>query len=194
MVAPTLTSLEPNTAAISDPDFTIRCIGDGFDDTSRIIWMGAEEPTTLVSPTEVTTGVVPSVVTAPTTIDVLVRNVVDTVPTDSETLVFTWTEAVAPPQPTPGEPTDDYAGNPQLPPQGGLAENAWTMFIVAATNAVVPHARDGVDFAVARPDKYSAPANVHWDDALLGPRPDQAIEDEARRLAAEWPETVNPLA
>ena len=68
------------------------------------------------------------------------------------------------------------------------------MFIVAATHAVVKDARNGIDFVVARPDKYSAPANVYWNDALLGPRPDAEIEAEARRLAAEWPENVNPLS
>ena len=52
-------------------------------------------------------------------------------------------------------------------------------------------ARDGVDFAVARTKKTGALKNVHWDDALLGPRPVR-IEDEASRLAAAWPEQRDP--
>ena len=175
---PTLTSLEPNTAALSDPDFTIRCLGDGFDETSKIIWMGAEEPTALVSPTEVTTLVGRRWLSSPTTIDVLIRNLVDLVPEDSETLVFTWTAAVAPPV------DDHYADNPQLPPP---MDEIWPMFLVAATHAIVPYARNGVDFSVSRASKAEPLENTYWNDALLGPRPTQEIEDEAKALAAQWP-------
>ena len=102
---PVLSSLNPNTAAISDPDFTISCMGDNFDENCTIVWMGAEEPTTFVSETELTTGVVPSVVTSPTTIEVFIRKVVQGHPVESQIVVFTWTEAVAPPQTETDNPT-----------------------------------------------------------------------------------------
>ena len=90
--------------------------------------------------------------------------------------------------------TDDpYAGNPNLPPpfpEGTTPADAWDCFLVAATHAVVPHARNGVDFVVARASKTEPNANVYWDDTVLGPRPDAEIEVEARRLASEWPSGV----
>jgi hypothetical protein len=57
---PTLEDLEPDTAVLGDPDFTLSCIGTGFDATSVINFAGQDEPTTLVSDTEVTTIVKPS--------------------------------------------------------------------------------------------------------------------------------------
>jgi hypothetical protein len=58
---PTLSSLSPNTAvAGTDPDFVLSCIGTDFTSGS-VIYFGAEdEPTTLVSDTEVTTIVKPA--------------------------------------------------------------------------------------------------------------------------------------
>lgn len=54
---PALTALVPNTAQLGTPSFTLHVMGAGFDATTVILWNGAPEPTTLVSPTEVTTGV-----------------------------------------------------------------------------------------------------------------------------------------
>jgi hypothetical protein len=72
---PTLTSLSPNTAASGDPDFVLSCIGTNFVE-GTVIYFGStteqDEPTTLVSDTEVTTGVKPSLF-APAVVPVTVR-------------------------------------------------------------------------------------------------------------------------
>jgi hypothetical protein len=73
---PVLTSLNPATAVSGDPDFELHCVGTGF--TSRsVIQFGShvaqDEPTTLNSPTDVSTMVKPSLF-APATIPVYVRN------------------------------------------------------------------------------------------------------------------------
>jgi hypothetical protein len=54
---PVVTSLSPNNAKIGDQTFDIHVMGTGFNSHSRIIFAGQVEPTTLVSPTELTTGV-----------------------------------------------------------------------------------------------------------------------------------------
>jgi hypothetical protein len=73
-VAPVLTSLEPATAAIGGPDFTLRVHGTGFNEESVIVWNGADEPTTLESDVVVTTIVKPSMVAAAVDLPVHVRN------------------------------------------------------------------------------------------------------------------------
>jgi len=87
----TLTSLSPATASIRAPNFTVSVRGENFDQSAVIVWGlgmgGGDEPTTFVSDTELTTGVVPSVVSSPTTLPVQVRqNGVL-----SEPLNFVWT-------------------------------------------------------------------------------------------------------
>ena len=87
----TLTSLSPPTASIRGVNFTISVHGNNFDPSAVIVWGlgvgGGDEPTTFVSDTELTTGVVPSVVSSPTTIPVQVRqNGVLSDPLD-----FVWT-------------------------------------------------------------------------------------------------------
>jgi hypothetical protein len=73
---PVLTSLNPATAASTDPDFELHCIGTGFTSRSRIQF-GAhplqDEPTTFNSSTDVSTIVKPSLF-APAVIPVSVRN------------------------------------------------------------------------------------------------------------------------
>jgi hypothetical protein len=89
-VAPVLTSLTPATAQIGDPDFTLHVTGTGFTAASVIVFNGVDEPTTLVSDTEVTTGVDMTVWLAPTgPLPVVVRT--DTAV--SNALSFTFTEA-----------------------------------------------------------------------------------------------------
>jgi hypothetical protein len=50
-----LTSLNPATAVLGDPAFTLQVIGSGFSPASKILWNGVPEPTTFVSDTELTT-------------------------------------------------------------------------------------------------------------------------------------------
>jgi hypothetical protein len=73
-VAPVLTSLEPAQATVGDPDFVLRVHGTGFNESSVIVWNGADEPTTLESDTVVTTIVKPTTVSEPLDLAVHVRN------------------------------------------------------------------------------------------------------------------------
>jgi hypothetical protein len=70
---PAVTSLVPATVTIGEPSFTVHVHGTGFGPGSVIVWNGFDEPTTVVSPTEVTTGVNMPLWTAPATVPVLVR-------------------------------------------------------------------------------------------------------------------------
>ncbi|MCA1419466.1 IPT/TIG domain-containing protein [Bradyrhizobium sp. BRP23] len=87
-VPPVLSSLSPDTAVSGDPDFVLSCIGSGFDEGTVIIFGDYEEPTTLVSATEVTTGVKPSLF-APAIVPVRLRNGT----AHSDPLDFTFTAA-----------------------------------------------------------------------------------------------------
>jgi hypothetical protein len=53
----TVTELEPATANIGDPSFTLHVHGTGFGPDSKIVFNGHDEPTTFVSRNELTTGV-----------------------------------------------------------------------------------------------------------------------------------------
>ena len=72
--APVLTALVPDTAEIGSEDFYISIQGRKFDENTVIWWKDHPEPTTLVSPTEVTTLVRPDTIGAPETLPISVRN------------------------------------------------------------------------------------------------------------------------
>lgn len=91
--APTLTSIDPNTAALDSADFTLHCYGTNFDAGSVIYFANQTEPTVLVSPTEVTTIVRPSLPWGEVTVDVKVRNADGQ---ETGTQPFTFTAAAAP--------------------------------------------------------------------------------------------------
>src|SRR5262245_14437553 len=55
--APRLSSLDPSSATLGAPAFTLHVYGRGFGVDAVILWNGAPEPTTRVSDTEVTTVV-----------------------------------------------------------------------------------------------------------------------------------------
>ena len=86
--APTLTSLTPSTAQIGAPSFTLHVIGTGFRADSVILWNGSAEPTTYVSPTEITTLVNMTTATTPAAIPVAVQTAGGLV---SNVLTFTLT-------------------------------------------------------------------------------------------------------
>jgi hypothetical protein len=86
---PTLTALEPPTVVLGSPSLTLHVKGSGFTPGSVIVFAGHDEPTTLVSPTEMTTGIDMAVWQAPDTVPVLVKNG-DNVSTP---LSFTFTAA-----------------------------------------------------------------------------------------------------
>jgi len=72
--APIVSSLNPASAVIGDPSFDIHVLGTGFDAGSVITFNGIDEPTLLVSETELTTGVNMSLWSAPATVPVAVKN------------------------------------------------------------------------------------------------------------------------
>jgi IPT/TIG domain len=84
--APTLTSIEPTTAASGDPDLVLTVTGDKFDNNSVIIFGENDEPTTLQPDGTLTTGVKPSLFAA-ATVPVSVRNG----PAHSNEIDFTFT-------------------------------------------------------------------------------------------------------
>lgn len=86
---PTVTALTPATVAIGAPSFTLHVHGTDFAPGAVIVFAGHDEPTTIVSPTEVTTGVDMSVWHGPDAVPVAVR--VGAVV--SNALDFTFTEA-----------------------------------------------------------------------------------------------------
>jgi hypothetical protein len=90
--APTLTALEPATVVIGAPSLTLHVKGTGFTASSVISFAGHDEPTTLVSATEVTTGIDMGVWLGPDAVPVTVRNG-DGAP--SAPLTFTFTAATA---------------------------------------------------------------------------------------------------
>jgi len=87
-IAPTLTSLSPNTAVLGDPDLTLVCLGSGFTSATVIHFSDQDEPTTLISDTEVSTGVKPSLGWGAVSVDVYVKNG----DLQSDALPFTFTE------------------------------------------------------------------------------------------------------
>lgn len=92
VVAPTLASLSPNMAVAGDPnDIVMSCIGTGFTADSIIVFNGFAEPTTLVSDTEVTTGVKPSLFAVPAVCPVEVH----TLSQMTDALDFTFTAPVS---------------------------------------------------------------------------------------------------
>ena len=82
-------ALAPNTAAVGGPKVTLHVHGTGFSSSSVIVFNNGDEPTTLVSPTEVTTILNPSTASGTWTVPVAVR----TGNTVSNALDFSFVEA-----------------------------------------------------------------------------------------------------
>lgn len=91
--APSITSLNPTTIAIGDPSTTLHVVGENFGPTPTIVFNGFDEPTTVVSPTEITTGINMDVWAAPAVVPVTVRTN-DGI--TSEPMNFEFTEAASP--------------------------------------------------------------------------------------------------
>ena len=70
---PVITSISPNTVVLGSPNFDVLINGSGFTAESVIVFNGFDEPTTLVSPTQVKTGVNMSVWAAPAVVPIMVR-------------------------------------------------------------------------------------------------------------------------
>ena len=88
----TITAINPATAVAGDAaDIVLTVTGTGFNAGSRIFFADREEPTTMVSETELTTGVKPSLFVSPDVVPVDVRNIRGGGGTSS--LDFTFTAA-----------------------------------------------------------------------------------------------------
>jgi hypothetical protein len=87
---PTLGSLSPNSVESGAPDLTLSCTGTDFTGGSIIMFGSEDEPTTMVSDTELTTIVKPSLF-APATVPVTVRTGRFT----TDPVDFTFTEPAA---------------------------------------------------------------------------------------------------
>ena len=73
ITAPVLSGLSPDNAESGSADLTLSCLGSGFTSSSVIVFGQEDEPTTLVSESEVTTIVKPALF-VPDVIPVTVRN------------------------------------------------------------------------------------------------------------------------
>jgi hypothetical protein len=71
---PVLSSISPNSAILGIPSFTLHVHGSDFTPNSIIVFAGQDEPTTYVSPTEITTGINMSVWAGADVLDVQVKN------------------------------------------------------------------------------------------------------------------------
>ena len=103
---PTIASLSPATVALGAPDFDVHVLGAGFAPDSVIVFNGHDEPTTINSDTDVSTGVNMAVWQAPATVPVQVRAGGNL----SNASVFTFTE-------TRREATPPAIGGPAYDPR-----------------------------------------------------------------------------
>jgi hypothetical protein len=74
MPTPVITSLEPNSCVIGQPDFTLYVHGTGFFAGSVIHFAGHDEPTTLNEDGTLSTGVKPSLWLNPAVVQCAIRN------------------------------------------------------------------------------------------------------------------------
>lgn len=89
-VAPVISTLSPATAIANDPtDIEMIVDGTGFTAQSTIVFNGFDEPTDYISPTQVRTGVRPSLFEVPADCPVEVRNGTGI----SNSLTFSFTAA-----------------------------------------------------------------------------------------------------
>jgi hypothetical protein len=103
VVPPVIESLEPSSAALGSPSFTLHVKGTGFKEDSVILWNGSPEPTTFVSATELTTGVNMETVEVAMEIPVVVKNA----DAESEPATFTLTNGAASAARKVGRPRKD---------------------------------------------------------------------------------------
>lgn len=92
-LAPTIVSLDPDTAVLGSADFTLRVLGMNYTEQSLIIFAGQEEPIVFVSAEEITTIVKPSLGWGAVTLPVQVINGEDG--QTSNEVMFTFTDIAA---------------------------------------------------------------------------------------------------
>jgi len=91
METPTVDGLNPDTAACGDADLQLIVDGTGFNNATIITFNGNDEPTALLSDTQVRTNVKPSLFAVPAACPVGVR----TGGLRSNTIDFTFTDPAA---------------------------------------------------------------------------------------------------
>lgn len=114
--------LDPAVARVGDPATTLRVRGAGFVPGAVIVWNDGDEPTTFVSPAEVTTIVNPATAVVATSLTVTVRNPDGTVA--EPPAWFTFLDAGAALPPLFVDPADVLARlrmNPGSPDAGYVA-------------------------------------------------------------------------
>jgi hypothetical protein len=89
---PCLTRLDPPSAVLGSPTFTLHVHGSGFEPDAQIVWNGSPELTIVVSPEEVTTAVNMLTAVTPGPIPIAVQN---GLAVSREPLTFTFEEAGA---------------------------------------------------------------------------------------------------
>ena len=109
---PEITGIDPDTAAVGDPDVTLHCYGTSFAEGAVVVFDGDDVPSTFVSEGEVTAVISPSTATEGSVL-VCVRNLDDR---ETEDLSFTFTAAAAPDIPAlfAVTPNAAYIGHPGL--------------------------------------------------------------------------------
>lgn len=73
-VVPAVDSINPATITVGDPAFELQVNGSGFNAGSIITWDGADEPTTFVSASQITTAIESTATLVPGTVQIAVRN------------------------------------------------------------------------------------------------------------------------
>ena len=74
MPVPAISSLDPASCAIGDPDFTLYVSGENFFAGSVIHFAGHDEPTTMNEDGTLSTGVKPSLWASPVVVQCTIRN------------------------------------------------------------------------------------------------------------------------
>lgn len=98
---PTVTSLVPSTVVLGEPSFQLHVKGTNFTEESIIVFNGFDEPTTYISPTELTTGVNMPLWQAPAVVPISVKNAEGTV---SNSMDFSFTAPALQSMRVPGAP------------------------------------------------------------------------------------------
>ena len=93
MPLPIITSLSPSEVTLGQPSFDLHVIGTNFTPFSTIVFNGFDEPTTFISPTELTTGVNMPLWQAPVVVPITVKNAIDV---ESNAIDFSFLAAAAP--------------------------------------------------------------------------------------------------
>lgn len=181
-LAPVITQTAPNNAPVSSGT-TVATLAPGAGETDPGPFTYAESNDPGGAFTISGTNVVAAKnLSGSYVLGVTVTTAAGTSPPGAANLVFQ--------DPNPWDDVADPYG-PQIPPP--LAPGVripWTYFMNRAIRMVVPQARDGVDYVVARSAKNQSNAVSGWNTALLGAYPTAQVQLVATQLAAQSPYNI----